>query len=457
MTMMDLFTPYNSLTDVWSILSTQRAVAIYLIVLLVAVVFLVISVLVSAHSSPRVVSIVKGDRKIGSDDAREEPSDGNGADEEAAEELPTESAEQRGSGGVRFGSLVEIDRRMSGYIPAPYHNRVSLEELCDKFRLFAAYKRHLYYDIDDIRRFVASLGVSHIIVMQGMSGTGKTSLATVFGAFVDHDSTVIPIQPMWKERSDMIGYFNEFTERFNETVLLQTLYEATYSRDLFITVLDEMNIARVEYYFADFLSLLELPEKKDRKLEVVSDTWDNDPLHLEKGKLILPENMWYVGTANNDDSTFAISDKVYDRAMIINLDKKAEPFTAPPTESLHISCDDLQELYEQAKGEFTLTRRTVRKLQLLDEYMIEHFHVTFGNRIMKQIKQYIPIYIACGGTELEALDDIFSKKILRKLESQNPVYIRNAADGLLNQLDDLFGADAMPLCKETLARLRGNV
>jgi hypothetical protein len=438
-------------------LSTQRAVAIYLIVLLVSIVFLVISVMISAHSAPCVVSIVKGDQKVNNVEDGGKESEEQESDEDIDEDVPEDGADRRSAGGVRFGSLTEIDCRMSDYNPHPYNKNVSLEELCDKFRLFAAYKRHLYYDIDDIRRFIASLGVSHIIVMQGMSGTGKTSLATVFGAFVGHDSTVIPIQPMWKERSDMIGYFNEFTERFNETVLLQTLYEATYSRDLFVTVLDEMNIARVEYYFADFLSLLELPEKKDRKLEVVSDTWENDPVHLEKGKLILPENMWYIGTANNDDSTFAISDKVYDRAMIMNLDKKAEPFAAPQTEKIHISYDYLQELYEQAQGEFMLTRRTVRKLQLLDEYMIEHFHVTFGNRIMKQIKQYIPIYIACGGTELEALDDIFSKKILRKLESQNPVYIRNAADGLLNQLDDLFGVDAMPLCKETLARLRGNI
>ena len=89
--------------------------------------------------------------------------------------------------------------------------------------------------------------------------------------------------------------------------------------------------------------------------------------------------------------------------------------------------------------------------------MVEHFRVTFGNRIMKQIRQYVPIYIACGGEELEALDDIFYKKILRKLESQNPVYIRNAADGLISQFDELFGVDSMPLCKDYLKRLRNNM
>jgi hypothetical protein len=64
------------------------------------------------------------------------------------------------------------------------------------------------------------------------------------------------------------------------------------------------------------------------------------------------------------------------------------------------------------------------------------------------------LYIACGGEELEALDDIFAKKVLRKLESQNPIYIRKGIEGLISKLDELFGADAMPLCKAYLQKLQ---
>ena len=88
--------------------------------------------------------------------------------------------------------------------------------------------------------------------------------------------------------------------------------------------------------------------------------------------------------------------------------------------------------------------------------MIAHFHVTFGNRIMKQILTYIPVYIACGGEELFALDDILSKKVIRKLESQNPIYFKNAADGLIAYMDDLFGAENMTLCKEHIKRILRN-
>ena len=174
------------------------------------------------------------------------------------------------------------------------------------------------------------------------------------------------------------------------------------------------------------------------------------------GRIKLPENMWFIGTANNDDSTFAISDKVYDRAMIMNLDSKCERFVAPVTEKMFISADQFADLVKKAVKEHDISLRNQKRLDELDKYLIKHFHITFGNRIMKQIKTYIPVYISCGGEELTALDDILAKKIIRKLETQNPIYLRNAAEGLISYLDELFGADKMPLCKEYIHRLERN-
>jgi hypothetical protein len=75
---------------------------------------------------------------------------------------------------------------------------------------------------------------------------------------------------------------------------------------------------------------------------------------------------------------------------------------------------------------------------------------------MKQINTYIPVYVSCGGDELDALDDILAKKVIRKLETQNPIYLRNTAEGLMAYIDELFGADKMPLCKEHIRRLQRN-
>ncbi len=357
----------------------------------------------------------------------------------------------------RFYMLTEIDREYESYKRPEYDEEITLKELCEEFRNYSAGELKLYYDIEDIRRFIGALAVTKLIILQGMSGTGKTSLAYAFGEFLDNKTVVVPIQPMWKERTDLVGYYNEFTKKFNETTLLYKMYEANNNEEIYITVLDEMNIARVEYYFAEFLSLLEIPNPDGRNLDVVADKREDDPKLLQNnGKLRLPTNMWFVGTANNDDSTFSISDKVYDRAMVLNLDKKAVPFEAKGNNK-KISATRLEELMQKAQREYDITDRNLRRIKKLDEYMIKTFHITFGNRIMKQIKTYVPVLVACGGTELEAMDDILARKVFRKLESKNPVYVKQMADGVCGYLDELFGENKLPLCKETIRLIEQNV
>jgi hypothetical protein len=356
---------------------------------------------------------------------------------------------------TRFFMLTQIDDKAKTF-EFKSEDDITLEKLCEEFRHFSASQLRLYYDIYDIRRFIAGLSVSHIMILQGMSGTGKTSLAYAFGEYLKNSTVVVPIQPMWKERTDLIGYYNEFTKKFNETTLLQKLYEASHNEQMYITVLDEMNIARVEYYFAEFLSLLEIPDVKKRHLDVVTDVWDTDPELIKDGKLILPNNMWFVGTANNDDSTFSISDKVYDRAMVINLDKKAKPFIPKETKGRSVSAKTFELLIQKARREFELSQRNLRRIKQLDQYLMTHFHITFGNRIMQQIRHYVPVIVACGGSELSALDDIMSKKVLRKLETKNMVYVKSAAPGLITFMTELFGEDEMLLCKEYIQNIEIN-
>ena len=418
--------------DLGDIFTSETAIVIYIFIILAVISVLVMTVLFRSRD--------KGEETV----------------EDEASVREDEPAEAQDLPSTRFCMLKRMDERRGEYGHSRYDEGVTLEGICEDFRNYAAYKLKLYYDINDIRRFIAGMAVSRILILQGMSGTGKTSLAHAFGEFVDNRSAVIPVQPMWKERTDLIGYYNEFTKRFNETLLLEKMYEANYSRDMYVTVLDEMNIARVEYYFAEFLSLLELPDPEERYLTVVSDSWESDPVQLKDGRIKLPVNMWFIGTANNDDSTFAISDKVYDRAMVLDLDRKSEKFVAPKTMPVPLSAEHFRKLAESAMEEYAVSGRNRARLRLLDQYLIEHFHITFGNRIMKQINSYIPVFIACGGDELVALDDILAKKVIRKLETQNPIYLRGAADGLLAYLDELFGPEHMTACKEAVKRLRRN-
>ena len=103
----------------------------------------------------------------------------------------------------RFFMLSKTDKEMERKPRKQQGEELTLKEICHKFRHFAAGQLKLYYSEGDIREFISGLAVSHILVMQGMSGTGKTSLAYAFGEFLQNKSTIVPIQPMWKDMSNL--------------------------------------------------------------------------------------------------------------------------------------------------------------------------------------------------------------------------------------------------------------
>ena len=276
----------------------------------------------------------------------------------------------------------------------------------------------------------------------------------MMGKYFQVDSTIASVQPSWRDRTELFGYFNEFTKKFNETEVLKRIYESSYNDDINIIILDEMNIARVEYYFAEMLSILEMPDPNEWKIELVSSSWPTDPKHLVDGKLQIPQNVWYIGTANNDDSTFAVSDKVYDRALVVNLDSKGMPFEAPDTAPKNICYSYVESLYKKAVADQPVSKEILDKISTLDLYVIEKFRVAFGNRIMKQLNIFVPVYVACGGTVLEGIDYILATKVFRKFESLNLSLIREEIRGLIQYLDTLFGKGEMKECIAYLQRLQ---
>jgi len=363
-------------------------------------------------------------------------------------------------GESRFYKLTEVDRKWEEGAPERnYDWNITLEGICDRFRCYAANNpdrpwRKLYYEPKIVRLFFSTFATTRLAILQGISGTGKTSLPECIGHFLDNPTCITSVQPSWRDRTEIFGYFNEFTKRFNETETLRTMYDATYSEDVYVVVLDEMNIARVEYYFAEMLSILEMPSREQWVVDLVPSGWPSDPKHVIKGRFKLPENMWYVGTANNDDSTFAISDKVYDRGMPININSKAQPFDCPVTEKLHVSYKHIEEMYKKAMEEHKVSDENIQKFEDMDNYVIEHFRLAFGNRIVKQLKEFVPVYVACGGTEIDGLDYVLCNKILRKFESLNLAYIRDEVDNYIQYLSDHFGEENMTECKEYLERLK---
>lgn len=380
--------------------------------------------------------------------------------EEAVITNEEENSENQGSeetenlDNIRFSKLHAIDVEYMNYKVQNYNNTFTLEELVELFRNFAASKLKLYYTSNMIRLFISGLSATKLVILQGISGTGKTSLAYAWGKFIRNDAIIASVQPSWRDRTELFGYFNEFTKKFNETEVLKWMYLAGYTDDVYVTVLDEMNIARVEYYFAEMLSILEMPSRDEWVIELVPSSWDTDPKKLEAGKLHIPGNMWYIGTINNDDSTFAVTDKVYDRAMPIDINDKGQVFDPIDTDSMNINSSYLEGLFAKAKQEHPLTDGMSEKINSMDDYVIKHFRIAFGNRIVKQMKDFVATYVACGGTEVDGVDYYIARKILRKFEQLNLAYIRDEIDPFIEFLDKEFGKENFNECKDYLRRLQ---
>ena len=260
------------------------------------------------------------------------------------------------------------------------------------------------------------------MILEGLSGTGKTSLPKYFAEYAGTNICFTSVQASWKDRSDILGYYNDFTAKFKETPFLRALYRASYEKEeVSLMVLDEMNLSRIEYYFADFLSVLELDESQWKIELMPATTGGTLPARLESGAVVIPQNVWFIGTANKDDSTFTVTDKVYDRAVIIDFSQRNESNgVRRDVKPVHIGADKLQALYDEAinNPNYNLSRADYERFATVSKFVLDVFDINFGNRIMNQIVRFVPVYAACGGTAAKALDLMFARKVMRKLDGR---------------------------------------
>lgn len=357
----------------------------------------------------------------------------------------------------RFVKLTQVDKDYeisSEFTVMQSSDMVNLPELIDRFIKYSASQLHLYYTKEIISRFFAGMATSKVLILEGISGTGKTSLPYAMGKFFNKETSIISVQPSWRDRAELLGYLNEFTKKFNETDFLKAVYQAGYSDKPNFIVLDEMNLARIEYYFAEFLSVMEMPDVHEWKIDLVPASEPSDPKLLINGKLFINQNTWFIGTANKDDSTFTITDKVYDRATPIVINNKAELIDCDYTNNVQMTFDYLDELFKKAQAEITMSTKVMDSFKKVDEYIQQNFKIAFGNRIMKQIKLFVPVYVACGFTEVQGLDYMLANKILRKFESLNLSFLHNELDGLIELLDKLFGKNSFKVSIEYIEDLK---
>jgi hypothetical protein len=361
----------------------------------------------------------------------------------------------------KFPSLKEIDKQIASQdIIRPTKNNLDLKKLVHYLRTYGASKRGLYYSEKTIRSFIASLAASKLLILQGLSGTGKSSLPRLFKEALQIENTLVPVQPSWRDNRELLGYDNDFTHRFKETIFTKKVYEASAPANrekIYFIVLDEMNLARIEYYFADFLAVLE-ESPENWVVPLVSNNEepniDNRPAYLVENhtSLFVTPNIWFIGTANRDESTFGITDKVYDRAQILNFNSRENEFTSDEPKQLKVSFSEFNGLLEDAQlqKENRLTADEWAQIELIDDFLRVNLDITFGNRIKMQMEKFVSVYVAAGGTKLEAIDHLISHKVLRKLEGRYETYLKDSLKELMEQLEMVFGRGHFEDCKKLL-------
>lgn len=287
-------------------------------------------------------------------------------------------------------------------------------------RIAQAERVKLYYPIEDIRTLLGGLAMSQLHVFQGISGTGKTSLAKAFAKAMGGFCTDIAVQAGWRDRDDLLGHYNAFERKFYEKDCLQALYQAQtprWSDTCNVILLDEMNLSRPEQYFSEFLSALEKNDHKERLISLAETALPNAPLNLKDGRqILLPRNIWFIGTANHDETTNELADKTYDRAHVMTLPKQDHRFKITEYEKTNFSFRSLQKAFQQA------TQQHTPQVQELLEQLTNHeftqqladtFSLGWGNRFERQAKRFIPVMLACGASNGEALDHLLSTRVMR--------------------------------------------
>lgn len=288
---------------------------------------------------------------------------------------------------------------------------------------------HLSYTPEDIAAFIAGLGATRLTILQGMSGTGKTSLPKIFSEAIFGKCEIVEVESSWRDKNELIGYYNEFSRTYTPKKFTQALYRAKLNPEqITFIVLDEMNLSRIEYYFSDFLSLMENEEDKReiKLLNVGLYKTANGMLYPYKGltdghTIKIPNNVWFIGTANRDESTFEISDKVYDRAHTMNFNKRAPKVTYyhDPISQRYLSREAFLGLIEEAKRNIKFDIETSSVAREV-EALLAPYNITFGNRVANQIEVFVSIYTACFTPSDEiikqGLETILLSKVVSKLE-----------------------------------------
>lgn len=247
------------------------------------------------------------------------------------------------------------------------------------------------YSFDLLRRYHLSLKTRRFVILCGASGSGKTLLTRMYANAVEAQYRLVPVAPNWTTNEDLLGYYNPLSKQYYDTDFSLFLRQASRAYENAVSVgkepepfhlvLDEMNLARVEYYFAKFLS----------GMEVLTSAGQAQVTMFGPDVVDLTPNLFFIGTVNIDETTQGFADKIYDRAQVIEVTHLREEVAS---RILH------PELRESLMAVWDAVADVA----------------PFSIRVVDEVNRYVDEAVRIGMPWEEALDDQIVQKILPRIK-----------------------------------------
>jgi predicted nucleic acid-binding Zn-ribbon protein len=278
-----------------------------------------------------------------------------------------------------------------------------------------------------VKAFHTSLKVqdiSALVILAGISGTGKSELPQKYADHIGASLVMLPVQPRWDSPQDLQGFYNYVEKKYKPTPLMHWLYQYQHDKDMkgriVMVLLDEMNLARVEYYFSDFLSKLESRRNGNTFLQIDVGSL---PLPESDRQVRIPQEFLFIGTMNEDETTQSLSDKVLDRANVLtfgkpqSLELRGKRQAESPKSTNYLEWDDFSAWMRDPDPNSSIVQEVKGYVDRANVIMEELGH-PFAHRVYQAIAKYVVNYPEAENNpdiRRQAIADQFGQKLLPKL------------------------------------------
>ena len=300
--------------------------------------------------------------------------------------------------------------------------------------------RGFNYEGDLIENFYLSLKSKPFVILAGTSGTGKTRLIKLFAEAIGAKMQLVPVRPDWSDSSDLFGH-NDLSGKFHPGAIIDFIKQAEWDKTTpYFLCLDEMNLARVEYYLSDFLSIIETRDRKDNgaiETDALVDAsyFQSKEAREKYGRVYLPENLYIIGTVNMDETTFPFSKKVLDRAntiefSFVNLMAKVAASGKAVAQKLDNSFLKTEYLYLRDCDDEELIDNICFDLEELNQILVKaNLHV--GYRVRDEISFYM---MNNKKADLLTQEAAFDHEIMQKILPR----VQGSSAAIKDVLSELF-------------------